>query len=86
MFKKAEENEMSSYVYDGSPVTVAPLTAEERTIIPDEIRIELENAVYRATYIIEKLEGQGHIQGNGHNIRQQITTFAVRMLVSRWRE
>ena len=64
---------------------VEHLTDEELEVLPTPIRIELENAVYKATRIIEDLEGQGKVIGNGHHIRQQISAFAVRMLISRWR-
>ena len=59
----------------GSPVTVQPLTAEEITAIPDEIRVEIESAVYKATKIIEVLESRTN---------SGIAAFAVRMLSSRW--
>ena len=64
---------------------VEHLTDEELEVLPTPIRIELENAVYKATGMIEDLEWQGKVIGNGHHIRQQICTFAVRMLISRWK-
>ena len=47
---------------------------------------ELSNEVYAAAGIIELLEGQGKVRGNGHHIRQNIAAYAENLLKERWRE
>jgi len=52
----------------------------------EEAESELGNDVYAATELIERLEGAGLIDGNGHHIRQQISRFATELMKQRWRK
>lgn len=52
----------------------------------EELEIELNNNVYLACQLIEKLENAGRIIGNGHHIRQNIAKFAQDTLKSRWKD
>ena len=47
---------------------------------------EIENIIYTATSLIERLEGAGKIYGNGHHIRQRIAGFAVQQIEKNWKE
>lgn len=47
--------------------------------------VEISNAVYESTAILERLEGQGHLLGNGHHARQKLAAAAVEDLKSRWK-
>jgi hypothetical protein len=51
----------------------------------DTARTHLENAVYEAAALIEKLEYAGKVDGNGHHARQKIAALAGEELASRWR-
>ena len=47
-------------------------------------KVEVSNAVYEATRLIEDLEHTGKVLGNGHHIRQRIAQFAVDELTRSW--
>lgn len=51
----------------------------------EEACAELSARVYEATTLLERLEGAGHLLGNGHHARQEIARLAVGALKSRWR-
>ena len=51
----------------------------------EEAKAELENAVYYAALLIERLEHAGKVSGNGHHAAQAIAAFAGEELKSRWR-
>lgn len=44
----------------------------------------IENCVYEATALIEKLEHAGKVRGNGHHARQKIAEEAKDELTRRW--
>ena len=46
---------------------------------------ELSNRVYAAASLLERLEGAGKIDGNGHHAAQAVAKAAVEELRSRWR-
>lgn len=50
----------------------------------EQAAAEISKAVYAATGIFEKLEGEGLISGNGHHARQKIAHAAVEDLRARW--
>jgi hypothetical protein len=51
----------------------------------EQAEAEISKAVYEATAIFERLEGQGLIMGNGHHARQKLAQAAVEDLRSRWK-
>ena len=57
-----------------------------------DAQVELSNALYAASKLIEELEytknskGAKKVQGNGHHIRQRIAAFGEELLAERWRE
>lgn len=44
---------------------------------------EIENAVYEASSLLERLEGVGRLLGNGHHARQNVAAFAANELKER---
>lgn len=44
---------------------------------------EIENAVYEASSLLERLEGVGRLLGNGHHARQKVAAFAAKELKER---
>lgn len=58
------------------------ITAEEK----QRIAVEIEQAVLDATRIIERLEAEGRIVGNGFHIRQDIARYAKEKFLERCRE
>jgi len=52
----------------------------------ERAKVEVENAVYRATDLYERLEGAGLVWGNGHHMRQKIAKMASDLLEERWNE
>ena len=62
-------------------------TREELTNMDLETaKVELSNALYLASRIVEDLEYRRKIFGNGHHIRQQISKFGADLLEERWNE
>lgn len=55
---------------------------EKKTL--KDAEIDLANAVYEATGMIEDWEIQGSVRGNGHHIRQLIAAEAILILRKRW--
>lgn len=51
----------------------------------ESVKNELECKVYEATKILEELEREGLVFGNGHHMRQAIAAEAVEMLKLRWK-
>lgn len=55
-------------------------------------KVELSNALYAASRLIEQLEytktpnGGKRISGNGHHLRQKISKFGTDLLAERWSE
>jgi len=47
--------------------------------------IEISNAVYQATRILEELEQAGRLTG-GHQARDAVATYAQEELRNRWKE
>jgi len=47
-------------------------------------KAEVANAVYAATGIFEDLEALGKVRGNGHHMRQHISTAAEDLMAERW--
>jgi hypothetical protein len=74
--KNQEESPMPDAVAR-EETRVANLTLEEACA-------ELSAAVYNAAQLVEQLEGQGKVIGNGHHARQSIASFAVEDLKARW--
>jgi hypothetical protein len=52
----------------------------------DEAKCRIENAVYKATDLYERLEGAKLVRGNGHHMRQKIAQMASDLLEERWRK
>ena len=46
--------------------------------------VDLSNAVYLATQLVEDLQYRGLVSGSGHHARQKIALAAVDELRSRW--
>ena len=44
---------------------------------------EIENAVYEASSLLERLEGVGRLLGNGHHAMQQVAAFAAQEMKDR---
>lgn len=59
---------------------------ELREMSLDDAVAELQNAVYAATSLIERLEycGIKRIRGNGHHLRQEISEFCAKVLTENW--
>ena len=45
---------------------------------------DIQNEVYKATSLYERLEGENKIIGNGHHMRQEVARFAGELLKERW--
>lgn len=45
---------------------------------------EISNAVYEATYLLERLENAGKVRGNGHHARQAVALYATQEMRTRW--
>lgn len=56
----------------------------DRISLEDALQ-QLSNSVYTNTALIEKLEGQGLVDGNGHHARQYLAVEAQVTLLKRWR-
>lgn len=52
----------------------------------EKAEAELSKAVYAATDLLERLEAEGFIVGNGHHARQKLAAAAVAELRARWRD
>lgn len=52
----------------------------------EEAKRKISVAVYAATGIVERLEAEGVIIGNGHHIRQKIAAMAAELVAERWAE
>jgi phosphotransacetylase len=50
----------------------------------EEAQAKIQNEVYAATLILEKLEVAGLVTGNGHHMRQKVAAFASEMVKERW--
>jgi len=48
--------------------------------------LAIEKAVYKATYLFERLEMRKKVWGNGHHIRQNSATQIGNIMKERWRE
>ena len=51
-----------------------------------QAKCRIENAVYVATELFERLEGAGLVWGNGHHMRQKIAKMAADLVEERWNE
>jgi len=47
-------------------------------------QVEIEQAVYNAALLFERLEGVKKVHGNGHHMAQRIAAQAKELLVERW--
>lgn len=45
---------------------------------------EIQNAVYQASHLFERLEGVGKIRGNGHHLMQEVASKAKELMEERW--
>ena len=62
------------------------MTQEEiRAMSLEDAKAALANAVYEASYLLERLEYAGKVNGNGHHARQAVAKFATDELESSWR-
>ena len=62
------------------------LTQEEiKELDVKRARQLIEDRVYEACQLIERLEGVGKISGNGHHARQKLAAIAGDDLERRWR-
>jgi len=52
----------------------------------DTAACDIENAVYAACGLYERLEGRRRLYGNGHHMAQQVATFAKNLMIERWEE
>ena len=52
----------------------------------EEVRIAVVRALYEAAMIFERLEDQGLIRGNGHDMAQKVGRYGIRMLAERWHD
>jgi hypothetical protein len=50
-----------------------------------EAEAKISNDVYKATLLIEQLEGAGLILGDGHHMRQAVAAFAANLVRERWK-
>lgn len=61
------------------------MTIEEvKALNYEDAKVIIENAVYEATILIERLENAGKVSGNGHHARQAAAKAAADILKERW--
>lgn len=61
------------------------LTKEDYENMTKEQAIaEIQNKVYDAAHLFERLEGVGKIHGNGHHLQQAVAALAKKLMEERW--
>jgi phosphotransacetylase len=60
------------------------MTTKKRMTLA-EAQAEISCTVYAATALLERLETEGLILGNGHHARQKLAQMAADDLKARWR-
>lgn len=61
------------------------LTREQyENMTKEQALAEIQNKVYEAAHLCERMEGVGKVHGNGHHMMQEIATFAKDLLEKQW--
>ena len=55
-----------------------------KSLTYEQAKAMLENTIYEASELLERLEGAGKVTGNCHHARQNICSYAVAELEQRW--
>ena len=58
--------------------------AAERCETAEDAVVEIQNRVYEATALFERLEFLGKVRGNGHHIRQEAARLIGELMKERW--
>jgi len=45
---------------------------------------EIGNAIYKAAFLFEQLEGKRKVHGNGHHLQQEVANFAQNLMNENW--